>query len=228
MTNILVVEDDKNAGSLLVDYLTNNGYNVTLARDGEDGWSLINENKYNLCILDIMLPKIDGISLAKKIKELNKKIPFIFLSARSLNFNKIEGFEAGADDYITKPYNMKELILRIEAILRRIKICNNSSKMEWSFNNSSFNYIDRVFIADNERFELSTKENEIIKLFCSNQNRTISRSFILENVWGNNDVYTSQSLDVYLTKIRKYFVHDKSIVLQNIHGFGYKFIVQEA
>ena len=174
-----------------------------------------------------MLPKMDGISLAKKIREQNKNIPFIFLSARNLDYDKIEGFEVGGDDYITKPYNMRELILRIEAILRRLKVNGDSLETNWSFHNSMFNYIDRVFIASNQKFELGTKETEILRLFCLNQNQTISRSYILEKIWGNDDFYTSQSLDVYLSKIRKYLSCDKSIILQNIHGFGYKFLVKE-
>ncbi len=227
MSKILIVEDDANAGLLLTDNLGDEGFETTLAENGVDGWNQSQNNKFDLYILDIMLPKLDGVSLAKEIRKLDKKTPIIFLSARNLDYDKIEGFEAGCDDYVTKPYNIKELILRIHAILRRNNDESKKNVTEWKINKTKFYYLDRRLIANKVESKLSTKEADVLKLLFENQNEIIARSYILETVWGKNDYYTSQSLDVYLTKIRKYLNHDNKLVIQNVHGFGYKLIVKE-
>ncbi len=226
MSKILIVEDDANAGLLLTDNLGDEGFETTLAENGVDGWNQSQNNKFDLYILDIMLPKLDGVSLAKEIRKLDKKTPIIFLSARNLDYDKIEGFEAGCDDYVTKPFNIKELILRIHAILRRNNDESKKNVTEWKINKTKFYYLDRRLIANKVESKLSTKEADVLKLLFENQNEIIARSYILETVWGKNDYYTSQSLDVYLTKIRKYLNHDNKLVIQNIHGFGYKLVVK--
>ncbi|MCF8371620.1 MAG: response regulator transcription factor [Bacteroidales bacterium] len=227
MNKILIVEDDINAGVLLCDNLVNEGFQTSLVKDGFEGWKKFSDENFDLCILDIMLPKLDGVSLAKKIRKIEKDTPIIFLSARNLDYDKIEGFEAGCDDYVTKPFNIKELILRIHAILRRNKNNKCEDINEFQVSHTNFKYLDRLLTIGDSENKLSTKEADVIKILFENQNEIISRSYILETVWGKDDYYASQCLDVYLTKVRRYLSSDEAILIQNIHGFGYKLIVKE-
>ncbi len=223
-TSILVVEDDKNAGYLLVENLRFSKYNVVLAEDGDQGLELFQKGDFQLCILDIMLPRRDGLNLASEIRKISPKIPIIFLTARTLSSDIIEGFKAGCDDYITKPYNIDELLWRIKAIMRRGLAIENKGNNDESieFTNFVFKHSDRLLIISQSDIKLSTKEADIIRCLSTNMGQPISRSTIMENVWGNDDYFTSKSLDVYLTKIRKYFSLADNIKLVNIHGHGYK------
>lgn len=226
MISILIVEDDKNAGILLSENLSNEGFKSKLSKNGIEGLKLFKESVFDLCILDIMLPGMDGINLARNIRNIDKNIPIIFLSARTLDMDKIEGFKAGCDDYITKPYNIRELILRVYAIMRRKQDKYKTAPDKWSFGKFRFVFSERKLSIDDKSRILSTKEADILKIFLKKGNESISRSYILENVWGTNDFYTSQGLDVYLSKLRKYLAEDSDINIQNIHGFGYKLIVK--
>lgn len=223
-TSILVVEDDKNAGYLLVENLRFSKYNVVLAEDGVQGLELFQKGDFQLCILDIMLPRRDGLNLASEIRKTSPKIPIIFLTARTLSSDIIEGFKAGCDDYITKPYNIDELLWRIKAIMRRGLANENKGNNDEliEFTNFVFKHSDRLLIISQNDIKLSTKEADIIRCLATSMGQPISRSTIMENAWGNDDYFTSKSLDVYLTKIRKYFSLADNIKLVNIHGHGYK------
>jgi len=222
---VLIVEDDKNMGYLLTENLKMSGYNPWLSKDGQDGLRQFLENKYALCILDIMLPKKDGFELARSIRKTDPDVPIIFLTARDMEEDKIEGFKAGCDDYITKPFSIEELLLRIKVILKRTdKEAFPEEQAVYKIGGYQFNHIDRILSTNNNSFQLSAKEADLLRLFCLSKNKTITRSWILKSVWGKDDYYVSKSLDVYLTKLRKYINEDVNLEIQNIHGYGYKLI----
>ncbi|MCD4679357.1 MAG: response regulator transcription factor [Bacteroidales bacterium] len=226
-TKILVVEDDKNAGYLLTENLKLSGYDVVLAKDGEEGIEQFEQAKFNLCILDIMLPKKDGHQLAREIRKGDADVPIIFLTARIMDSDKIEGFKHGCDDYVTKPYNIEELLWRIKAILKRTTIISPAEeKTEFDIGKYHFRYSERKLKIAKDSFNLSTKEADLLKILSRHQNKILSRSTIMNEVWGRDDYFVSKSLDVYLTKIRKYLKHDPDIEILNIHGHGYKMIVR--
>lgn len=226
--NILLVEDDKNAAYLLKENLLLDAYKVQIAVDGEEGLALFQQQTFDLCILDIMLPKKDGLLLAKDIRSLNSEMPIIFLTARSLGKDIIDGFKIGCDDYITKPYNIAELLLRIKAILRRL----NSNRIEaekqylYEYPNVTFRIKERLLIIGDVKYHLSTKENEILQQLFANRGEIVTRTDIMKSVWGQDDYYTSKNLDVCLTKIRKYFNKSNHIELINIHGQGYRLMIK--
>jgi len=225
LPKILIVEDDKNMGFLLSENLKMSGYNPVLSQNGEDGVKQFSKYKFNLCILDIMLPGKDGLALAREIRKTDPQIPIIFLTARSREEDRIEGFKIGCDDYITKPFSVEELLWRIKAILKRTDNNTYTEKdLFYKIGNYNFNYIERILSINNTTFQLSAKEANLLKLFCQHKNKIISRSIILKNVWGRDDYYVSKSLDVYLTKLRKYIKEDTNLKILNVHGYGYKLI----
>ncbi len=227
LTKILIVEDDKNMGYLLKENMKLAGFDPVLCTDGVEGLNTFRSDDFDLCILDIMLPRKDGIKLAKEIKKTNKEIPIIFLTAKSLDEDKIAGFKAGCDDYVTKPFNIEELLLRIQVILNRKYSSEHEKKPETlTFGNFSLNCEERILNFGNTSNNLSTKESELIKVLAINKNKVVSRSKILIAVWGRDDYYVSKSLDVYLNKIRKLLCDDTNIELINVHGFGYKLLVK--
>jgi len=225
---ILIVEDDKNMGFLLSKNLKMAGYDLVLSQNGEDGFRQFQKNKFNLCILDIMLPGMNGIALAKQIRKTDQHIPVIFLTSRSLDEDKIEGFKVGCDDYITKPFSIEELLWRIKAIFKRT---GNDAFVEeqsiYKIGIYNFNYVERTLTINNNTIQFSAKEADLLKLFCQHKNKVITRSVILKTVWGRDDYYVSKSLDVYLTKLRKHIKEDVNIEIQNIHGYGYKLIEKD-
>jgi len=220
---ILLVEDDKNMGFLLKENLHMEGYLATLSQDGEDGWKQFQQRSFDLCILDIMLPKKDGLELAREIRKENPSIPLIFLTARSMKRDKIDGFTIGCDDYITKPFDTEELLHRVKALLRRSQnqvIVEEPDVLTLS-DKSTFSVADRLLRINNAENRLSSKEAELLKLLSMNNGKVVSRSNILKTIWGRDDYFTSNSLDVYLTKLRKYLKGDDQLIIQNIHGHGY-------
>ena len=224
---ILIVEDDKNAGYLLNENLKISGYMTVLSKDGLDGLNQFNNTTFDLCILDIMLPKIDGHQLAKEIRKTKVDVPIIFLTARTMDSDKIEGFKIGCDDYITKPYNIEELLWRIKAILKRSKgNVVKSEDDEFVIGRYIYNYSERKLVINDTIHSLSTKEADLLRIFCLHQFEVISRSTILNEVWGKDDYFVSKSLDVYMTKLRKYLRDDPNIEILNFHGHGYKFIIK--
>lgn len=231
MTNnnkILLLEDDMNLGFLLQEHLEMNSYKVKLCRNGEEGLSEYKIDKYNLCLVDVMMPKKDGFTFVKELREKDADIPVIFLTAKSLKEDRIEGFKIGCDDYITKPFSMEELMLRIHAVLRR---SNNNLSEEitqtlFTIGNFTFDYSQRILLLGKTKTELTSKEAELLRLLCVYQNKVLERETALKTVWGDDSYFNSRSMDVFISKIRKYLKDDPSINLMNIHGKGYKLTVQ--
>ena len=225
---ILVLEDDTNLGFLLREHLEMNSYSVKLCRNGEDGLTEYKLNKYGLCLVDVMMPRKDGFTFVKELREKDSDIPVIFLTAKSLKEDRIEGFKIGCDDYITKPFSMEELILRIQAVLRRT---NQSHQEEiaqtlFSIGKFSFDFNLRTLTIGQNKNELTSKEAELLRLLCVYQNKVLERETALKVVWGDDSYFNSRSMDVFISKIRKYLKDDPSINLMNIHGKGYKLMVQ--
>jgi DNA-binding response OmpR family regulator len=219
---IILVEDDVNLGFLLVDFLEADGFDVKLYRDGLSGLNGFQSNSFDFCILDLMLPKMDGFTLAEQIKELNTDIPVIILSARSLKEDKIKGFRLGIDDYITKPFDEEELLYRIKAIMNRIKkvpvsVNNNILKIE----KFEFDPVNQLLTYENNPRRLTSKENKILRLLINSKNNLVRREEIMVEVWGESDYYTGRSLDVFISKLRSYLKNDPDICITTIPTVGY-------
>lgn len=227
-TNILVVEDDKNLSFLLKNNLEQDGYNVVCCVDGVAGWQSFNSAHYDMCLLDVMLPKQDGFTLAQMIRGISN-VPILMLTAKVLKEDVYKGFEAGADDYITKPFTAKELSFRIKAILRRTAPQANTKQpaANTSIGMFEFDYAARELKANDSVIRLSTKENELLRIFCESKNMVVNRTRILQQVWGNDDYFVSKSLDVFITKLRKLLAADPDISLLNYHGVGYKLVERQ-
>lgn len=227
MPNLLLVEDDANLGSLLQEYLIDKGFPTDLATDGQKGWQSFVDKTYDLCIFDVMMPKKDGFSLAKEVRMTGRDVPIIFLTAKSMKEDTMQGFRVGADDYVTKPFDREELLLRIEAILRRYKKQpdNQEEAKIYQVGQYSFDYSHQQLSANDKSVRLTSKESELLKLFCQNLNQPISRSFALKTIWGDDSYFNARSMDVYITKLRKYLREDTSIQIMNLHGEGFKLMV---
>lgn len=227
MINVLLVEDDENLGKMLSDYLKVKGFKVSLARDGEAGFKTFIEDQFDICLLDVMMPKKDGFTLAKEIREINPKIPILFLTAKSMEEDVKEGFKSGADDYITKPFSMEVLLMRIEAVLRRISNAEDSlkNKKEFKINDYTFYPDKRIIIKDGKEKKLTSKENELLRLLCMYIGEVVDRNDALNMIWGDDNYFNSRSMDVYVTKLRKIFKEDESIQILNSHGKGFKLLI---
>jgi DNA-binding response OmpR family regulator len=226
-TKILLVEDDPNFGTVLKDYLTMNGYDVKLATDGEKGEEQFRKDNFSLCVFDVMMPKKDGFTLAAEIRRTNPDIPIIFLTAKTLQQDIIEGFKLGADDYITKPFNSEELLYRISAVLKRGRIKPNNQQKEFDIGKYHFNYKSRILTSNNSEAKLSPKEAELLRLFCLKVNDIVYREEALKQIWGRDDYFTARSMDVFITKLRKYLKEDPSLEIVNIHGNGFRLNAEE-
>lgn len=230
---LLLVEDDVNFGEVLKSYLEMHDFNVILAKDGQEGLHMFHRDKYDLCILDVMMPKMDGFALAKSIKEKDPEMPIIFLTAKSFKEDVLEGFKTGADDYLTKPFNSEELLARIKAILKRSKPKTRltSEVKEFQLGKYHFNFPIRMlrYELDGKEIQekLSPKEAQLLRVFCLNKNEVLSRSEALITIWGEDNYFTARSMDVFITKLRKYLRHDPNIELVNIHGNGFQLLVKE-
>ena len=224
---ILLVEDDLNLGLVIADHLKLQNYEVVSAEDGAEGLVKFNEGRFNLCILDVMLPVLDGFSLAQDIRRINAEIPILFLTAKSMTEDKIKGFEAGGDDYLTKPFSIQEFELRVKALLRRSRPEFQEEVTNYSIGNYNYNIENQVLTLNESKKTLTKKEAQILKLLCKHKNQVISRELILKGVWGQDDYFVGRSLDVFITKLRKYFAQDERIVISNLHGVGFKFEVPE-
>lgn len=221
---ILLVEDDTSLGFIIQDQLKSAGFHVHLARDGKEGLQMFNDNQYHMCILDVMMPKKDGFSLAQDIRKFNEDIPLLFLSAKNMTEDKIMGFESGGDDYLSKPFSHEELILRIKALLKRVDI-NLSNDNQTEFNIGCYYFDSENLHLKGREFEkkLTKKEAQILKLLVEHKNKVLPREIVLNAVWGNDDYFVGRSLDVFITKLRKYLGEDPSISIKNVHGVGFKF-----
>jgi DNA-binding response OmpR family regulator len=221
--SILLAEDDINLGFVIADQLRSEGYQVSLATDGVEALKRFNEQAYHLCVFDVMMPKKDGFTLAKDIRKINSDIPILFLTAKSMTEDKIEGFNAGGDDYLTKPFSVEELNLRIKSLLKRVNIRTEIPE-EKVFNvaNFVFDTENLTLTLDGKVQSLTKKEAQILKLLFKFKNQVLPREVILNTVWGQDDYFVGRSLDVFITKLRKYLKADESIVILNIHGVGFK------
>ncbi len=225
---ILLCEDDENLGSLLREYLQAKNYDAELCPDGEEGYKAFMKNKYDLCVLDVMMPKKDGFTLAQEIRAVNTEIPIIFLTAKTLKEDVFEGFKSGADDYITKPFSMEELIFRIEAILRRIKGKKNKETNFYKIGKFTFDTQKQLLTIDGNNTKLTTKESELLSLLCAHANEILQRDFALKTIWIDDNYFNARSMDVYITKLRKHLKDDPAIEIINIHGKGYKLIIPDS
>ncbi len=219
---ILLVEDDINLGFVIQDNLKIAGYHVHLATDGKQGLKAFNEEKYDLGLFDVMLPKKDGFSLAEDIRRLNQTMPIIFLTAKSMVEDKIKGFKVGADDYVTKPFSIEELSLRIEAILKRSSGNKIADYENYSIGSYTFDISTYELQHKDLTKKLTKKEAEILKLLCQHPEKVIEREVILNLVWGDDSYFNGRSLDVFITKLRKYLKEDPSVKITNVHGIGFK------
>lgn len=224
-TRILLAEDDENLGSILKEYLNIKGYETELYPDGNKAFKGFIKEHYDLCILDIMMPEKDGFTVAKEIRLINSDIPIIFLTAKSHKEDVLEGFTIGADDYITKPFSMEELLYRIEAILRRTKPGQDGGSLDvFQLGNYNFETKKQLLTYGKKVQKLTTKESELLKLLCNNKNKVLERNFALRTIWIDDNYFNARSMDVYITKLRKYLKDEPSIEIINVHGKGYKLI----
>lgn len=225
---ILLVEDDTSLGFIISDHLKIEGYSVTLCSDGAEGFKRFNEEVFHLCILDVMMPKKDGFSLAKDIRMVDKTIPILFLTAKAMTEDKIEGFKSGGDDYLTKPFSVEELQLRLTALLKRVNIQKEVTD-EQVISIGDFVFDTNNFTLKHPAFEktLTKKEAHILKILCKFYNQVVPRELVLNAVWGQDDYFVGRSLDVFITKLRKYLAEDPAIQILNVHGIGFKLEVKK-
>jgi two-component system response regulator VicR len=224
---ILIVEDDPNLGEILRDYLELKDYPTVLAVNGEEGLKKFLNNSFDFLILDVMMPRMDGFTLAKEIRSRNTKIPMLFLTAKSMKQDTIEGFKSGADDYMTKPFSMEELLLRINAIMRRIvevRTAEEDAPKHFEVGKSSLNWDLLLFTTPLREIKLTARENDLLRLFCENINRTVDRSEALKKIWKDDSYFNARSMDVYIAKLRKYLKDDESLQILTIHGTGFKLV----
>lgn len=225
---ILLVEDDLNLGLIISDHLKSDGYAVSLCNNGIEAMQRFNEDKFHLCIFDVMLPKKDGFTLARDIRKMNSEIPILFLSAKGMTEDKVEGFNAGGDDYLSKPFSIEELQLRIKALLKRINIrVEPEEQTKFALGIFIFDTENQTLVSKDEVKSLTKKEVQILKILYKYKNQVISREVILNSVWGQNDYFVGRSLDVFITKLRKYLREEPKILISNIHGVGFKFELSE-
>ncbi|MGA2407372.1 MAG: response regulator transcription factor [Bacteroidales bacterium] len=222
---ILLAEDDNNLGILLRSYLTAKNYETSLFINGNLALESFSTESYGLCILDIMMPEMDGLTLAREIRFINPEIPIIFLTAKNQKEDVIEGFKSGADDYITKPFSMEELLYRIEAILRRITVpILNKKRESYIIGGYSFDPLKQMLVYKDQLIKLTTKESELLELLCLHGNEILERNFALKTIWIDDNYFNARSMDVYITRLRKYLRKDPEVKILNIHGRGYKLI----
>ncbi len=224
---ILLCEDDENLGMLLREYLQAKGYETDLCPDGEAGYKAFQQSKYDLCVLDVMMPKKDGFSLARDIRQLNEEVPIIFLTAKNLKEDVFEGFRVGADDYLTKPFSMEELTFRIEAILRRVRGKKNRNRTHYKIGSFTFDTQKQILSRGDEQQKLTTKESELLSLLCAHSNEILQRDYALKTIWIDDNYFNARSMDVYITKLRKHLKADENVEIINIHGKGYKLITPD-
>lgn len=226
---VLLAEDDPNLGMLLREYLNAKGYETQLAENGKIAYETFMQGGFDICILDVMMPIKDGFTVAEEIRQTDKKVPIIFLTAKSMKDDKLKGFTVGADDYLTKPFSMDELLMRIQAILRRTipEVGKAKKKDNIKVGEFIFDYDKQVLkLGDNEQ-RLTTKEANLLLMFCENRYDVLDRNYALNKVWGDDNYYNSRSMDVYIAKLRKYLSLDPEVELVNVHGKGFKLLAKE-
>lgn len=220
---VLLAEDDLALGYVIKDNLVDAGYEVTVCSDGQSAIEQFEKGRYDICLLDVMMPHKDGFSVARKIRQHSDVIPVLFITARSMEEDRIKGFLSGADDYITKPFSMQELLLRMEVFMRRTRKLSADVVQQYVIGTLTFSYTDLRLNAPTESFTLTQKEADLLKFLCEHANHILKREEVLLNVWGKDDYFLGRSMDVFMTKLRKYFKTDPNIVLETIHGVGFRF-----
>lgn len=224
---ILLCEDDENLGMLLREYLQTRGYDADLQPDGEAGYKAFTRGKYDLCVFDVMMPKKDGFALAAEIRSINGDVPIIFLTAKSMKEDILQGFKLGADDYLSKPFSMEELLSRIESILRRVRGKKVKDVVVFNIGAFVFDAQKQSLSYDGETKKLTTKESELLRLLASNANNILERNYALKSIWEDDNYFNARSMDVYITKLRKLLKEDPNVAIINIHGKGYKLITPQ-
>ena len=223
--HILLAEDDDNLGFVLKEFLEINGYSVFLAPDGKQALDAYNQQRFNICILDVMMPEMDGFTVAGQIRKKDPMLPLVFLTARHQKEDMVKGYLTGADDYITKPFNSEELLLKLNAILRRCRqYSTDPESVVYEVGEYNFNYNFRKLSLREECRKLSSRESELLRLLCENKNKLVKRQMALLRIWGNDDYFAARSMDVYITRLRKFLKQDESVELLNIHGEGFKLV----
>jgi len=225
--HILLAEDDENLGTLLHTFLKNKGFETVLARNGKAAYEQFSQQRFDFCVLDVMMPEMDGFTLVKEIRETDKKIPILFLTAKSMKEDKLQGFAIGADDYLTKPFSMEELLARITAILRRTESASGKNEGEFLIGTIRFNPELRILYLSDEEKKLTTKENQLLHLLVKNENEILDRHATLRAIWGDDNYFNGRSMDVYIAKLRKLFKEDPSIEIMNVHGKGFKLLIKK-
>ena len=222
---ILLCEDDENLGMLLSEYLQAKNYDATLCKDGEEGYREFLKNKFDICVLDVMMPRKDGFTLCGDIKQVNPDMPVIFLTAKALKEDVIDGFKLGADDYITKPFSMEELTYRIDAILHRVKGKQRNEEVIVSIGRFTFDRNKQILAIDGEKRKLTTKESELLSILYEHANDVLPRELALNKIWEDDNRVYARSMDVYITKLRKNLKADEEVEILNVHGEGYKLVI---
>jgi DNA-binding response OmpR family regulator len=227
---ILLVEDDRNLSTVIHDYLEMSSYKVTVARNGQEGLDEFRQGSYSLVLLDVMLPLIDGFSVAQEIRKMDCEIPIIFMTAKSMKEDRLKGFQLGADDYITKPFSTEELKMRINAVLRRTQIKNTSvnQNVVFTIGSHTFDYTNHLLVSGGNERRLTKREAELLHLLCQNMNKILRRDVALKSIWGEDDYFMGRSMDVYITKLRKMLGTDPDVSIVNIHNTGFKLDVKKA
>ena len=221
-TKVLLAEDDTSLAFVIKDNLEEVGYEVVWCNDGEMAWQQFQKNIFDICLLDVMMPVKDGFTVAKKIRQKSDVVPVLFLTARSMEQDKLDGFKAGADDYITKPFSMQELIMRMEVFLRRTKKMHFEKTHEYTLGRMRFSFADLKIHDGDKVISLTQREADLLNFFCQHTNKVLKREEVLLSVWGKDDYFLGRSMDVFITKLRKHFKEDPSIILETIHGIGFR------
>lgn len=226
--HILLCEDEESLGMLVREYLQAKGYDAELYLDGEAGYKAFVKGEYDMCLLDVMMPKMDGFTLARELRMINAEVPIMFLTAKNLKDDILEGFKLGADDYLTKPFSMDELVYRMEAILRRVKARNKQMAVRYQLGRFVFDTQRQLLTIGEKSTKLTTKESELLTMLCTHMNDVLERDLALKTIWIDDNYFNARSMDVYITKLRKHLKEDPQIEIINIHGKGYKLIVPDA
>lgn len=224
-TRIMLCEDEESLGMLVREYLQAKGYDTELYLDGEAGYNAFTSEKFDVCLLDVMMPNMDGFTLAREIRALNAEVPIIFLTAKNLKEDEAEGFKIGADDYFIKPFSMDRLVMRIEAIMRRVKGPEQKVVTHYQLGRFVFDTQRQLLTIDDEQTKLTTKESELLSMLCMHANHIMERELALKTIWTDDNYWNARSMDVYITKLRKLLKADPSIEINNVHGKGYRLIV---
>jgi DNA-binding response OmpR family regulator len=220
---VFLAEDDMSLGFVIKDNLEEEGFEVVHCSDGQTAMERFNKDEFDICLLDVMMPNKDGFAVAKKIRQQSDLIPILFLTSKSLEEDKVKGFQTGADDYITKPFSMQELMMRMNVFLRRTRKMHSEQQEEYQIGNLKFSFTDLKLNSPNGSFSLTQREADLLRFLCRHPNKVLKREEVLMNVWGKDDYFLGRSMDVFMTKLRKYFKEDPSINLETIHGLGFRF-----